>query len=362
VATQTKLASGNWRFQVRRKGQYVSETFRRQRDGEEWVLDIERRIDRGEKFVVRARKDPKTIGDLIDLHMSDMAEVGKPALRSKRFTLEALKESLGKLKLNGLTRERLIKFGKDRAAAGAGPVTLGMDIGYLRTVVIHAAAVHGVGISAEPIDLARVALKRLELVGKGNERDRRPTKNEIARIVIYLNSNPRQLIPAGRIVLFAIASAMREEEICRIRWEDVDNETKTVLIRDRKDPRKKKGNHQRVPLLKIDDLDAWAILEEQRKYSHNAEQVFPYNGRSVGSAFRRACRALNIVDLHFHDLRHEATSRLFEAGFTIEQVPLVTGHKDWKMLRRYTHLRPEGLRAVSELLKASNVQPPLEAA
>jgi integrase len=63
-------------------------------------------------------------------------------------------------------------------------------------------------------------------------------------------------------------------------------------------------------------------------------RIFPYNGRSVGTAFRRQCRELKIEDLHFHDLRHEGTSRLFEAGFSIEQVALVTGHKDWKMLRR----------------------------
>ena len=55
------------------------------------------------------------------------------------------------------------------------------------------------------------------------------------------------------------------------------------------------------------------------------------------------CRDLKIEDLHFHDLRHEGTSRLFEAGFSSEQVLLVTGHKDWKMLRRYTHLKPEAL-------------------
>jgi site-specific recombinase XerD len=54
---------------------------------------------------------------------------------------------------------------------------------------------------------------------------------------------------------------------------------------------------------------------------------------------------LKIEDLHFHDLRHEGTSRLFEAGFSIQQVALVTGHKDWKMLRRYTHLKPETLHA-----------------
>ena len=56
---------------------------------------------------------------------------------------------------------------------------------------------------------------------------------------------------------------------------------------------------------------------------------------------------LAIKDLHFHDLRHEGTSRLFEAGFAIEQVALVTGHKDWKMLRRYTHLKPESLHAMA---------------
>lgn len=52
---------------------------------------------------------------------------------------------------------------------------------------------------------------------------------------------------------------------------------------------------------------------------------------------------MGIYDLKFHDLRHEATSRLFEAGLTIERVALVTGHKDWEMLRRYTLLKPKDL-------------------
>jgi integrase len=65
--------------------------------------------------------------------------------------------------------------------------------------------------------------------------------------------------------------------------------------------------------------------------------------KSVDTAFRRQCRKLKIEDLHFHDLRYEGTSRLFEAAFSIEQLALVTGTKDWKMLRRYTHLMPEHL-------------------
>ena len=60
---------------------------------------------------------------------------------------------------------------------------------------------------------------------------------------------------------------------------------------------------------------------------------------------RHENKYVKIIDLHFHDLRHEGTSRLFEAGFSIQHVALATGHKYWKMLRRYTHLKPESLHA-----------------
>jgi integrase len=114
-----------------------------------------------------------------------------------------------------------------------------------------------------------------------------------------------------------------------------------VTVRDRKDPRNKDGNDQRVPLVDLNGYDAWEILMEQRRSTNNTGRIFPYNPRSIGTAFRRACVDLGIADLHFHDLRHEGTNRLFEAGFQIEQVALVTGHKDWKMLKRYTHLSPD---------------------
>lgn len=118
---------------------------------------------------------------------------------------------------------------------------------------------------------------------------------------------------------------------------------------DRKDPRQKTGNNQSIPLLKISGFDPVAIIEAQRPIrSDGEERIFPYHHKSAGTAFTRACRALKIVDLHFHDLRHEGTSRLFEAGFQIPQVALVTGHKDWKMLRRYTHLKPESLHAFAD--------------
>lgn len=224
---------------------------------------------------------------------------------------------------------------------------MGIDIGMIKLVLGHAAAVHGLPVRVEPVDLARIALKRLHLIGKGQERDRRPTQDELDGLIRHFDANPRQLAPMGRIIRFAVATAMRQEEICRVTWLDVDSRTKMLTIRDRKDPRNKDGNHQRIPLFAATGYDAWAILEEQRTTRSNEDpRIFPYNGRSVGTAFRRGCRELKITDLHFHDLRNEGTSRLFEARFTIEQVALVTGHKDWKMLRRYTHLKPELLHSI----------------
>ena len=88
------------------------------------------------------------------------------------------------------------------------------------------------------------------------------------------------------------------------------------------------GNDQKVPLLNLTGYDAWQITLQQRIITRGQGRVFPYNHRSVSAAFTRACDELKIEDLHFHDLRHEATSRLFEAGLTIEKVALVTGHKD----------------------------------
>jgi integrase len=220
---------------------------------------------------------------------------------------------------------------------------LAIDFAFIRTVATHAAAVHGIEVSAEEVRLARFALKHLGLVGKSEERDRRPTQHELDELIEYFESNRRQFIPMGRIVRYAVATTMRQEEICRPDWPDVDMKKRLLIIRDRKDPRAKAGNDQKVPLLNLTGYDAWEIMLQQRIVTRGQGRVFPYNHRSVSAAFTRACEKLKIEDLHFHDLRHEGTSRLFEAGLSIEQVALVTGHKDWRTLRRYTKLKPEEL-------------------
>lgn len=119
-----------------------------------------------------------------------MCDVGKAPLRSKAATLELLKRQLGKCNMASLDRERIIRFGRDRATQSAGPVTLGIDIGIIKLILSHAAAVHGLPVKVEPVDLARIALKRLGLVGKGEERDRRPTQDELDRLIEHFEGNP----------------------------------------------------------------------------------------------------------------------------------------------------------------------------
>lgn len=83
-------------------------------------------------------------------------------------------------------------------------------------------------------------------------------------MITHFDNNPRQIIPMGRIIKFAVATAMRQEEICRATWSDLNTRTKMLTIRDREDPRQKKGNDQRIPLFAVSGYDAAALIEEQR--------------------------------------------------------------------------------------------------
>jgi integrase len=80
--------------------------------------------------------------------------------------------------------------------------------------------------------------------------------------------------------------------------------------------------------------------EDYQKQQVSSEYIFPYNPKTIGANFDRACKLLGIVDLHFHDLRHEATSRFFERNLSIVAVQQVTLHESWKTLQRYVNLNP----------------------
>ncbi len=140
----------------------------------------------------------------------------------------------------------------------------------------------------------------------------------------------RYLLP---IVRLAIETAMRQREIVAIRWEHVDLKRRTIFLAHTKN-----GSSRTVPL----STDAVAVLSAL-PYNVNG-QVFPaVTTEAVKQAFIRATRRAGIEDFHFHDLHHEAATRLFERGLNIMEVATITGHKDLRMLRRYTHLKAEDL-------------------
>lgn len=336
-----KLASGQWRAQVRRQGHSVSRTFRLKADADRWAREQETRIENGETPTGVQPNSRESLADLIDLHFADLAELHRSVGRSKEAALLRLRETIGSTRIAHISRDLLVQFAKRRAKEGAGPVTIGIDLSFIGTVMEHGAAVHGIQVPIEQLRLARIALHRLGLISKSAERDRRPSPEELDQIIQTAESNPRQIIPLARLVKFAVATAMRQDEICRVLWSDFNPAQNTLCIRQRKHPRQKSLNDQVIPMVSDTGFDAAALILEQGQRTPNRQGfIFPYDGRSVGTAFRRVCRDLGIADLHFHDLRHEAISRLFEADWDIPQVAAVSGHKDWKMLQRYTHLRP----------------------
>jgi integrase len=330
------FVEGKWRALVRRKGHKpISKRFERKREAEAWGAMIEAQIDAGQAPKVVASH--KTVADLIDAYR-DLRATVRPILdtSTEHYTLKQLKTGLGQLRAAALTVDDLIGWAKKRREEGAGPYTVNCDLSKLGTVLRYA----GDGLP-DVVGAARPKLSHLGLIGGGGKRERRPTQDELDNLVQWLALNKSAMY--ADMVLFAVATAMRRGEIVRIVWADVDEAKRMVLVRDRKDPRQKKGNDQWVPLLG----EAWTLLKAQPR-TDDEPRIFPCDEQTVSKYFREACVALGIPDLHYHDLRHEGTSQLFEEGFEIQQVALVTGHKDWRHLRRYTNLKPESLHALDK--------------
>ena len=293
-----------------------------------WAKQVEAQLDVG-----KAPGPAVTVGDLIKSYRK-LRAVARPIRddSTEHYTLRTLDRLLGAVDAVKLNTEDLVVFAQSRKDEGAGPYTINCDISKLSTVLRYSASAKNL-LLPDSIGIARPLLKHLGLIGGGGKRERRPTEDELQRIVQHLTQG-RGLVYA-EAVLFAVATAMRRGEICALKWADVDEGKKLALIRDRKDPRQKIGNDQWIPLLP----EAWAILQRQPR----GERVFPIEPGTLSKYFTEACRALSIPDLHLHDMRHEGTSQLFEEGYPIEQVAVVTGHKSWANLRRYTQLKPEDL-------------------
>ncbi|QDL31330.1 tyrosine-type recombinase/integrase [Serratia liquefaciens] len=339
---------------VKENGKYIyreNRTFGKQSHAKTWGVS---RVAELEKHGIPNSNDAEKllIKDLIQRYIDDPATGGRAGSSKLHVLNRLLKEEVSAIPLTDLRPNHIIDHCRFRTAAGAAPSTVAHDLSYLSTVLSAAKPIYGIEYTDNPIILARPLLRNMGLIGKSNRRSRRTAGEEVALLTEALEErakHPRSVIPFVDIFNFSILTCMRIGEVCRLRWEDINEEQRSVLVRDRKDPRKKAGNHMIVALLG----DSWEIAMRQPKKS---ALIFPYKSRSVSAGFTRVCESLNIEDLHYHDLRREGASRLFEAGFSIEEVAQVTGHKSLKLLWQvYTELYPKSLHEKFEQLQKSRL-------
>ncbi len=284
------------------------------------------------------RRDPVTLGELIRWYIDTFESISRWQ-RSKQTHLEFLeRHRIGKSNIFALTTAILIDHVRSRRSEGAGPATVANDLTWIGVVLRAVKSVKGLPVRPEVVEEARTACRELRLVAKPKKRSRRPSTGELQKLrEFFSRRDPRSKIPMLQIMEFALHSARRQAEICRLEWRDNDPEHRTGLVRDAKHPTAKEGNHRRFKYTS----EAWEVVQRQAK---SGEFIFPFDPNSVGAAFTRACHLLGIDDLHFHDLRHEATSRLFERGYQIHEVAQFTLHDSWNELKRYANLRPEHIR------------------
>ncbi|SDK79306.1 tyrosine-type recombinase/integrase [Aliiruegeria lutimaris] len=335
---------GGWTAQVNLGGKRRSKTFPKQADAKRWARQQEATIDtKGAR--VRTVDDTR-LNDLIQCYLTECIDVTAIS-RSKESTIRHISELLGRARLSDLTVARYQDFAKERTAEGAGSTTIGQDLTYIHTILKTAGPLLDAPYESAlgNYHAARRILSMSGKVTRSEERDRRPSDSELLQLREQW-AKRRRVVPMWDITLFAISTAMRLSEITRIRWDDLDEDNRTVVIRDRKHPRSKKGNDQTVPLLcgpaviGGETVDPIALI--QRQVRTDAE-IFPYDSGTISTSFTRGVAACGIEGLRFHDLRHDGVSRLFEAGYDIPQVSLVSGHESWSNLKRYTNLRPESL-------------------
>jgi integrase len=229
-------------------------------------------------------------------------------------------------------------------AIPASPATRQNYLSHLGAIFAIAKPAWGYALDREEVRNAFIVAKRLGIIKKGAERNRRPTIQELNKLMdhfVLVESRRNGILPMTKIIPFAIFSTRRQEEIVTIKWKDFDRDR--IMVRAMKHPGDKTGNHVWCDL----PPEAVAYINSMPKVD---ERIFPYSTDAISAAFTRACyvSGINTNDmpdnerLHFHDLRHEGVSRLFEMGKNIPQVASISGHRSWQNLKRYTHLRQTG--------------------
>lgn len=320
-------------IRIKKKGSVVhteSVTFDREQAAKAWIK--KRETELAQPGALEKSADP-LLSDVIDKYNQDTQ---RSHGKTKDQVLRTIRNSpLGEMRCSEIGSQQIVEFAQ---AINATPQTVGNYLAHLSAVFSVAKPAWGYPLSVQAMADARIVATRLGIVGRSKQRNRRPTLEELDKLMRYYivaEEKHPDMIPMSKVILFAIFSTRRQEEITRITWQDFDAQKSEVIVRDMKNPGEKIGNDVQTTLTQ----EALQLILAQPR-TH--DRIWPYNAESISASFRRACKFLGIDDLHFHDLRHEGVSRLFEIGWNIPHVACVSGHRSWTSLKRYTHIKQTG--------------------
>lgn len=345
MATIERRGPGQFRATIRRKGHDpLRRTFPTRALAETWAREIESKIDAGDD-VLSAEAARTTLHEALDRYAREISpakrgarqelrriEAWKKPPLAKRFLPQLRSVDLANYRdarLAGVAFERFVAAraaGEDPVHGKDDPRPVGNDTVRLELAVIS--NLYKIAVAEWSFTGLTSPVKAVRKPRAGKGRDRRLVGDEETRIL-------EQCAPVFRqAVVVAIETAMRRGELAALRWADVDLERRVALLRETKN-----GEARRVPL-------SPAALDALRALPRRLDgRVIGLTADGLTQAWERACRAAGARGLRFHDLRHEAISRLFERGWSVAEVAAVSGHKTWTQLRRYTQLKAEHLAA-----------------
>lgn len=311
--------SGNWQALVRRLGQKtLSQTFPTKAEAVAWARAKEAEIDVAERPVEVVELATTTLADLIERYRDSVTPTKKSAYQERYRLNRLLREPVVNLTLDKLTTGAFAKFRDDRLKT-VGPQQVRHDLNAFAVVLRTARLDWDVPLKSIPVDAVRKPK-----MPRGRDRRLLDGEYELLRYAILSGESPY----LWEVVEFALQSAMRQAEILGLRWQDISFQTRMARLEDTKN-----GDPRDVP------LTSKAVQVLRTQLDARFPRPFPFTTRMVQWSWRQALRRAEIQDLHFHDLRHEAISRLFERGLAIPEVAVISGHRDFRMLARYTHLR-----------------------
>jgi integrase len=313
----------SWQAKVRRKGYPpISRTFDSKADADKWARLVEGEMDRG-AFIDRREADSTTLDMALDRYGREVTPRKKGAKQELLRIRAWRRDPLAKFALSNLRGSDLAAWRDRRLAAGTSPTTVRNDLALISHLFTIAIKEWGLVSLSNPID-------KIKVPAAARARDRRLVGDEETRLLTACEASACSWL--APLVRLALATAMRQGELLVLDWASVDRTRRVAHLHDTKN-----GDSRDVPL-------SSAALAALDALPHSIDgRVFPITRDVLDAHFRKALVAAGIDNFRFHDLRHEATSRLFEKGLNPMEAAAVTGHKTLQMLKRYTHLRAEDL-------------------